>query len=112
MPKEHKFPLDYIFLCSHAFGVLYNCLTSLIVGIDKVGDVLAGFLDADADWLSFEVSAAFAVLGRDKFKRHLLTEIGDNTCTLPQLELIGAVMLLLRGVFADTLCADLLHFFG
>lgn len=107
MQVEHEFPLDYIFLCADAFGVLDYALPSFVVSIDKVGNVLAGLFDADADRFPFEVGAALAVLGRDKFIGHLLTEIGDKSCTLPQLELVSAVMFLFRGVFADTFCTVL-----
>lgn len=49
MQVEHEFPLDYIFLCADAFGVLYDSPPSIIVGIYKVGDVSAGALDQHAD---------------------------------------------------------------
>ena len=107
MQVKHEFPLDYIFLCADAFGVLDYGLPSFVVSIDKVGNVFAGLFDADADRFPFEVGTTFAVLGRDKFKGYLLTEIGDKSCALSQLELNRAVMLLFRGMFANTLCAVL-----
>ncbi len=54
-----------------------------VVGIDKVGDILARTLQADADRLAFKVGSALAILGRDEFKGYLLTKIGDNPSALP-----------------------------
>ena len=105
MQKKHEFPLYDIFFCSHPFGILYYGLTGLIVGIDKVGDVLAGSFHAYADRLAFEVGAAFTKLRRDKDEGNLLTEVGDDSRALPHLECVCAVVLLLRSVSADTLCA-------
>ena len=53
MHGKHEFPLDYIFLCSHTFGVLHDSLPSIVVGIDKVGDISAGALDQHADRFAF-----------------------------------------------------------
>ena len=94
MQVEHEFPFDYIFLCANTFGILDYGLPGFAVGIDKIGNIFAGLFDADADRFSPEVSTTLAILGRDKFKRDLFTEIGDDPCALPQLEQVGAVMFL------------------
>lgn len=70
----------------------------MAVGVYEVGNILAGSFDEDAYRLAFKVRTAFAVLGRDKFVRHLLAQVGDDPGALPQPQLCGAVMLLTGGI--------------
>ncbi len=82
MHGKHEFPFDYILLCSHAFGILYNCLPSLIVGIDKSAMYRQARSISTRSGLPFRSVPALGVLGRDKFKGHLLTEVRDNSGAL------------------------------
>lgn len=93
MQIEHEFPLDYVFFGPHAFGVLDDSLAGSVVGIDKVCNVAASTFDADG--FTFEVCTAGTVLGRNEYVWHLLAEIRNYPGALPQLELVGAVVLLL-----------------
>ena len=107
MHEQHQFAFDDVFAGSHTLSVLDNCLSCLIVGIDEVGNILAGSFHAYADRLTFEVGAAFAELGRDKFVGDLLGEVGDDAGALPHSELGCAIMFLSGGVAADAFGAVL-----
>ncbi len=86
---EHQLPLDHVFPGAHPLGVLDHRLPGLVVLVDEVGHIAAGFLQKDARLVSLR---RYEVVG------NLLAEAGYDAGLLHELELSGAGMLLFRSM--------------